>query len=171
METNINNYTFVEVEEKICEFCGSIDSYDKTNTCRNCGANQYRINKVRVKTFKPTPKPIIKSDPVPKTNSESEHDAIVTKKIIAGAIGVIIMTLFIFIPILIFASVTSGHEGEYSVTMPNCPHCGSHDTDGYYTFWYNSGLLCTGSYEYEIANADYTIISCNNCGYSFKHYL
>ena len=105
METNINNYTFVEVEEKICEFCGSINSYDKTNTCRNCGANQYRINKVRVKTFKPTPKPIIKSNPVPKTSSKKDEDADTTRKIVGGAIAAIVIVLFIYIPIITLISI------------------------------------------------------------------
>jgi ribosomal protein L40E len=169
MEANINNYTFVEVEEKICEYCDSINSYDKTNTCRNCGGNKYRINKVKVKTLKSTPKPII----IPKceTTSKNNNDSISTKKVVACMVGIFSVILLIYIIIIIIGNTTTSYDKEFHVGEHTCIHCGSNDTEGYHVFWYNSGLICNGSYEYNMSHADYTIISCNNCGNSFKYYL
>lgn len=172
MEATINNYTFVEVEEKVCEYCGSINSYDKTNTCSHCGGNQYRINKVKVKAFKPTPKPII----IPKyeATSKNNNDSISTKKVVAcmvGIFGAMLLIIMIIIGNMTSRNMTSSYNKEFHVGEHTCIHCGSNDTDGYHTFWYNSGLLCNGSYEYNMSHADYTIISCNNCGNSFRYYL
>lgn len=169
MEASINNYTFVGVEEKVCEFCGSINSYDENNTCRHCGGNKYKINKVKVKNLKPTPKPT--TTPNYEINTKSSHDSTTNKKALVGALGVLGMMLFIFLPILIIGNINSEYNQEHHVGEHTCIHCGSNDTDGYHTFWYNSGLLCNGSYEYNMTHADYTIISCNNCGTTFKYYL
>lgn len=49
-----------------------------------------------------------------------------------------------------------------------CPYCGSKDTTGYHTYWYNDGMLCTGSDEYAKTHADYTFGSCNYCGKHWK---
>ena len=169
MEANINNYTFIEIEEKVCEFCDSINSYDKNNICRNCGGNKYRINKVKVKTFKPTPKPIIM--PKCETTSKNNNDSGSIKKVIACMVGIFGLMLFIYIIMIIIGNMTSSYDKEFHVGEHICTHCGSSDTEGYHTFWYNSGLLCNGSYEYNMTHADYTIISCNSCGSTFKYYL
>ena len=45
------------------------------------------------------------------------------------------------------------------------------ETEKYHTFWYDDEMLCTGSDEYCIDNADYTIAKCHQCGYTWKIYL
>lgn len=95
-----------------------------------------------------------------------------------GGIWVLSIIFFIIMPItfgLAFIIIPKQSEqnwnAAYHVGEHTCIHCGSNDTEGYHVFWYNDGMLCNGSYEYNIANADYTIISCETCGHNFKYYL
>ena len=169
MEANINNYTFVEIERKVCEFCGCINTYDKTNTCSQCGGNQYLIDKIKVRTFKPTPKPINKSKD--EITSKNNNDSVDTKKVVAIMVSIFGAMLFIYIIMIIIGNMASSYDKEFHVGEHTCIHCGSNDTEGYHSFWYNSGLMCNGSYEYNMSHADYTFISCNNCGTNFKYYL
>ena len=64
-----------------------------------------------------------------------------------------------------------GSDYDSSYLAETCSKCGSNKTEAYHSYYYNNGILCTGSDEYCRANADYTIAHCNNCSYSWKIYL
>ena len=53
----------------------------------------------------------------------------------------------------------------------HCPHCNHTHEENINLFWYNDGMLCNGSYEYNMQHADYVLFSCDYCGSSWKHYL
>lgn len=87
----------------------------------------------------------------------------------AKILGIIMLVVFTLTAILcvIFVQQTENeyndkyHKGEFV-----CSVCGSHDTEGYHTFWTNDGMPCKAE---ELA--DYTIISCKHCGHTWRHYL
>ena len=89
------------------------------------------------------------------------------------AIAIIILTMFIFliiaIPTIMFTEEQKYAE-DHGVGHYVCPNCNSSDTEGFHTFWYNSGGLCNGSKEYNLQHADFTFFSCNYCGNVFKVY-
>ena len=47
-----------------------------------------------------------------------------------------------------------------------CEKCHSHNTEGYHTFWNNDGTPAKNE-----KDADYTIMKCNDCGYTWHYEL
>ena len=78
-------------------------------------------------------------------------------------------TLTIGMPAIMSAEQEE-YEKEHAYGEYQCPHCGSMDTMGFYTFSYNNGMLCNGSKEYNLQHADYSLFGCDYCGKDFKVY-
>jgi hypothetical protein len=84
------------------------------------------------------------------------------------------MSVLFLIYTLVFTHYTNNIESAdpYNTAYEvHCPHCNHTSEEKIYTFWYNDGMLCNGSYEYNMQNADYTLFKCDYCGSSWKHYL
>ena len=58
------------------------------------------------------------------------------------------------------------HQEQYHVGEQICEQCHSHNTEGYHTFWNNDGTMAKSE-----KDADYTIMECNDCGYTWHYEL
>lgn len=72
------------------------------------------------------------------------------------------------ITFLILSCENSSKNREHAYGKYVCTNCGSYETKGFSTFWYNSGILCNGDKDYCLTHADYSIFSCSHCGENFK---
>ena len=82
--------------------------------------------------------------------------------------GFIILAAFICFMLWCFESAEKAYNTEHVYGKYRCTRCGGYETHGFNTFWYNSGMLCTGDKEYCLTHAAYSIFSCDHCGNNFK---
>ena len=62
--------------------------------------------------------------------------------------------------------IRSDNNKQYHIGEQTCKKCHSHNTDGYRTFWNNDGTMAKNE-----KDADYTIMQCNDCGYTWHYEL
>ena len=88
----------------------------------------------------------------------------VSKKIgIIALISILVSTLAIIAGVCI---CNKQHQEQYHIGEQTCEKCHSHNTEGYHTFWNNDGTVAKSE-----KDADYTIIKCNDCGYTWHYEL
>lgn len=90
------------------------------------------------------------------------------KNIIGGFIACVLCIMFICVMFSYVDCEEKSYNAEHAYGKYRCTNCGSYETSGFDTFWYEQGGLCTGDKEYCLAHADYSIFSCNHCGKNFK---
>ena len=98
------------------------------------------------------------------------------EKIVTRSLLFIVLPIFSIVMTLSIIDMNNSHLGRGSsydtkYWAGECINCKSDETEKYHTFWYDDEMLCTGSDEYCIDNADYTIAKCHQCGYTWKIYL
>ena len=83
--------------------------------------------------------------------------------------GIAILISMVVSALAIIAGVcvcNKQHQEQYHISEQICEKCHSHNTEGYHTFWNNDGTVAK-SEKY----ADYTIMQCNDCGYTWHYEL
>ena len=58
------------------------------------------------------------------------------------------------------------YQEQHHINEQTCEKCHSHNTEGYHTFWNNDGTPANNE-----KDADYTIMKCNDCGYTWHYEL
>ena len=58
------------------------------------------------------------------------------------------------------------YQEQHHISEQICEKCHSHNTEGYHTFWNNDGTMAKSE-----KDADYTIMKCNDCGYTWHYEL
>ena len=58
------------------------------------------------------------------------------------------------------------HQEQYHISEQICEKCHSHNTEGFHTFWNNDGTMAKSE-----KDADYTVMQCNDCGYTWHYEL
>ena len=88
----------------------------------------------------------------------------VSKKIgIIALISILVSTLAIIVGVGV---CNKQHQEQYHIGEQICEKCQSHNTEGYHTFWNNDGTMAKNE-----KDADYTIMKCNDCGYTWHYEL
>lgn len=88
----------------------------------------------------------------------------ISKKVgIPLLISLLVGTLAIFVGIGV---CNKQHQEQYHIGEQTCERCHSHNTEGYHTFWNNDGTMAKSE-----KDADYTIMECNDCGYTWHYEL
>ena len=100
--------------------------------------------------------------------SKKEAEKRKEKNMIWGFITFVILAIFMCIMFSYIDYTEKAYDAEHAYGKYRCTRCGGYKTHGFYTFSYNSGMLCTGNKEYCLAHADYSIFSCDHCGNNFK---
>ena len=86
------------------------------------------------------------------------------KKIgIIALISILVGTLAIIVGVGV---CNKQHQEQYYIGEQICEKCHSHNTEGYHTFWNNDGTMAKNE-----KDADYTIMQCNDCGYTWHYEL
>lgn len=88
----------------------------------------------------------------------------ISKKVgIPLLISLLVGTLAIFVGVGV---CNKQHQEQYHIGEQTCERCHSHNTEGYHTFWNNDGTMAKSE-----KDADYTIMECNDCGYTWHYEL
>ena len=82
---------------------------------------------------------------------------------IAILIGVLVSTLAIIASVCV---CNKQYQEQHHISEQICEKCHSHNTEGYHTFWNNDGTMAKSE-----KDADYTIMKCNDCGYTWHYEL
>lgn len=86
------------------------------------------------------------------------------KKIgIIALIGIVVSTLAIIVGVGV---CNKQYQERHHIGEQICEKCHSHNTEGYHAFWNNDGTPAKNE-----KDADYTIMECNDCGYTWHYEL
>ena len=84
--------------------------------------------------------------------------------------GIILLILVFIVPLCAgfigMNKIRSDNNKQYHIGEQTCEKCHSHNTEGYHTFWNNDGTVAKSE-----KDADYTIMKCNDCGYTWHYEL
>ena len=87
-----------------------------------------------------------------------------SKKI--GIVAWIVVLVGILAGIVSISVCNKQYQEQHHIGEQTCEKCYSHNTEGYHTFWNNDGTLAKNE-----KDADYTIMKCNDCGYTWHYEL
>ena len=80
---------------------------------------------------------------------------------------VLILALIDFCAVIVGIGVCNKqYQEQHHIGEQICEKCYSHNTEGYHTFWNNDGTMTKSE-----KDADYTIMKCNDCGYTWHYEL
>ena len=83
-----------------------------------------------------------------------------------GIIVLILALIDFCVGIIGMSKIRSDNNKQYHIGEQICEKCHSHNTEGYHTFWNNDGTTAKSE-----KDADYTIMKCNDCGYTWHYEL
>lgn len=83
----------------------------------------------------------------------------------AIALGILLL-FFLISAIGIIIGISADQSKQHHVGEQICEQCQSQNTEGYYTFWNDDGTSAQSE-----KDADYTIMHCNDCGYTWRYKL
>ena len=83
-----------------------------------------------------------------------------------GIVALIVMLVGILAVIVGIGVCNKQYQEQHHIGEQICEKCHSHNTEGYHTFWTNDGTLAKNE-----KDADYTIMKCNDCGYTWHYEL
>ena len=83
-----------------------------------------------------------------------------------GIIVLILVLIEFCAGIIGMSKIRSDNNKQYHIGEQTCEKCHSHNTEGYHTFWNNDGTMAKNE-----KDADYTIMKCNDCGYTWHYEL
>ena len=154
----------MKITKLTCPNCGAPIN-KQTNKCEWCGSDLVISNDLPT-SQKYTSGSNIKISIKEKTETNKYKNGNLQKGVAFTIAAILVLSVIFGIGFGISQSIendfnTSHHKNEFV-----CSVCGSYDTIGFSTFWTNDGMICKAE---ELA--DYTIIRCEHCGNTWKHYL
>ena len=88
----------------------------------------------------------------------------ISKKVgISIIIGMLVGILALIVGVCV---CNKQYQEQHHIGEQTCEKCHSHNTEGYHTFWNNDGTVAKSE-----KDADYTIMKCNDCGYTWHYEL